>query len=217
MPELRVHETFLSLQGESSFAGRLCFFIRLAGCNLNCSYCDTPQAQPCDAGEFMSVEKLVELAAASGSPLVEVTGGEPMLQAETPVLLRELLDAGFEVLLETNGALSLAEVPEEVHCIVDCKLPGSGMSQRMLPENFRSLKHIDEVKFVISGREDYDFAKKIIVKYDLASQTENLLYSPVWGSISFEELAQWIISDRLPGRMQLQMHKMIWGPDKSGV
>lgn len=217
MATLRVYETFLSLQGESTFAGRLCYFIRLAGCNLRCSYCDTGVAQPFDAGSDVEIEELVRRAVASGSPLVEVTGGEPLAQPGTPVLLTALLDEGLEVLLETNGAVAVDQVPEGVHRIIDYKLPSSGMAERMLAANFQALTPDDEVKFVIGGRADYDFAKKVIVEYDLASQTPNLLYSPVWGSVGFEELASWVIEDRLPGRMQIQMHKIIWGPERAGV
>ncbi len=217
MASLKVHETFLSLQGESTFAGALCFFIRLAGCNLDCVYCDTRQARPACAGTDMEIEQLIELASQSGAPLVEVTGGEPLTQPETVLLLQELLDAGFEVLLETNGAVDISVVPEGVHRIVDYKLPDSGMAERMLPENFRCLNSNDEVKFVISSRKDYEFARKVIVEYDLTGQTEKILYSPVWGKVDFQELAQWIIDDRLPGKMQIQMHKIIWGPDKTGV
>lgn len=217
MAKLRVHETFLSLQGESTFAGFLCFFIRLAGCNLDCNYCDTQVARPFEAGEWMEIEDLVELAVRSGSPLVEVTGGEPLAQADTPLLLQALLDAGLDVLLETNGSMPIDVVPEGVHRIVDYKLPGCGMANRMLPQNFREINANDEVKFVISDRADYDFAKKVIVEYDLASKTEHLLFSPVWGRIAFDDLAAWIVEDRLPGRMQIQMHKIIWGPEKTGV
>ncbi|MGE4563994.1 MAG: 7-carboxy-7-deazaguanine synthase QueE [Victivallaceae bacterium] len=207
----------MSLQGESTHAGRLCFFVRLAGCNLDCSYCDTPAAKPFDAGCVRSVAEIVAEAVASGANFVEVTGGEPLAQADSIELLEALLAAGLEVALETNGSLPLDRVPPGVIRIVDYKLPSSGMAQRMLPENFRRLNGRDEVKFVIGSREDYQAAREVLERFDIAKQTANILYSPVWGAVDFAELASWIIADRLPGRMQIQLHKIIWGPDTSGV
>ena len=211
---LPVIETFTSIQGESTHAGRRCFFIRLAGCNLRCNYCDTAYAW--DGGEFFSVEKLTSLALDSATGLVEVTGGEPLLHLETPQLLQSLLDAGMEVLLETNGAVSIASVPSEVRKIVDCKTPGSGMAEKNIFANYELLLPHDEVKFVVSGREDFKWSLEVIEKYDLAGKTANLIFSPVWGRVSFEELAQWVVDCGKPVRMQLQMHKLIWG-DKKGV
>lgn len=211
---LPVIETFTSIQGESTHAGRRCFFIRLAGCNLRCNYCDTAYAW--DGGEFFSVEKLTSLALDSATGLVEVTGGEPLLHLETPQLLQSLLDAGMEVLLETNGAVSIASVPSEVRKIIDCKTPGSGMVERNIFANYELLLPHDEVKFVVSGREDFKWSLEVIEKYDLAGKTANLIFSPVWGRVSFEELAQWVVDCGKPVRMQLQMHKLIWG-DKKGV
>lgn len=217
MTQLRIVEQFLSLQGESTHAGRLCYFIRLAGCNLRCSYCDTAIALDFQAGTPVDVAELVDAAVASGAPLVEVTGGEPMAQSGTPELLRALLAAGLEVAMETNGSLPLDAVPEQVIRIVDWKLPSSGMESRMLAANFRQLRPRDEVKFVIGSREDYESAKRVLDEYAIAGQTGNILYSPVWGKIDFEALAGWLIADRLPGRMQIQMHKVVWGPEKTGV
>lgn len=213
---MRVCETFASLQGESTHAGRKCFFIRLSGCNLNCSYCDTLYGRSFDAGEERSLDSLVREALDSGLKLVEITGGEPLCSQETPALCQALLDKGFEVLIETNGSLSLAPLPSQVRKIVDCKLPGSGMHRHNLYSNYSLLQKHDEVKFVISDRNDFDFACGIIEKYDLVSFTPNLIASPVWGKVTFEELSSWVIGSPLPLRMQLQMHKIIWG-DRRGV
>jgi len=211
---LPVVETFASIQGESTHAGRKCFFIRLAGCNLRCNYCDTVYAW--EGGELRSVDLLVKEVEKSGVALVEVTGGEPLIHPETPALLQALLDAGKEVLLETNGSVSIAGVPPAVRKIVDCKTPGSGMSESNCFDNYPLLQKHDEVKFVISGRDDFDWAVGIIRKYELGKKTENLIFSPVWGRVAFEELAQWVVDCQLPVRMQLQMHKLIWG-DRKGV
>ena len=211
---LRVVETFTSIQGESTQAGRKCFFIRLEGCNLSCVYCDTLYAA--SGGKEYSIGTLVEEAEKSGVRLVEITGGEPLLQKETPALCRELLDRGFEVMIETNGSLSIKDIPVAVRRIVDCKMPDSGMSSFMLEENYFLLTDHDEVKFVISSRKDFDYAVEICRQYDLAGKTPHLLVSPVWGKYPFEELAQWILECDLPLRMQLQFHKIIWG-NKPGV
>ena len=211
---LQVIEVFTSLQGESTQAGRKCFFIRLEKCNLSCVYCDTGYAA--SGGYPASVEELVEAAQSSGVDLVEITGGEPLLQKETPALCRALLAAGFEVMIETNGSVSIKDIPVAVRRIVDCKLPDSGMSEFMLTENYELLTPRDEVKFVVSSRKDFDCAVEICRRYDLVSKTPNLLVSPVWGKYEFKELAQWILETDLPLRMQLQFHKIIWG-DMPGV
>lgn len=211
---LPVIETFSSIQGESTHAGRRCFFIRLAQCNLRCSYCDTDYAW--DGGCLKSVDELTALAVDSGTGLVEVTGGEPLVHAETPHLLQALLDAGLEVLLETNGSLSIAGVPAAVRKILDCKTPGSGMAEANLFDNWKLLYPHDEVKFVISSREDFDWSLAKIRQYGLSDRTANIIFSPVWGRVDFQELARWIVECDLPVRMQLQMHKIIWG-DKKGV
>ena len=215
-PKVRVCETFASLQGESTHAGRKCFFIRLAGCNLDCSYCDTRYARSFEAGAERSVESLVDEVLASGLKLAEITGGEPLCSSETPRLCQALIDNGIEVLLETNGSLKLDTVPAAVRKIIDCKLPDSGMSDCNLYENYSLLQKHDEVKFVISSRADFDFACHIIVKYALFERTPHLIASPVWGRVSFEELSSYVMESPLPWRMQLQMHKIIWG-DRRGV
>ena len=211
---LRVCETFASIQGESTYAGRRCFFIRLAGCSHRCSYCDTAYART--GGEALSVETLVDRAKQTGIPLVEVTGGEPMEQTETTLLCRRLLDAGFEVLLETNGAHDLGAVPEGVKRIIDCKTPSSGMAERHDFKNFEHLRDTDEIKFVVGSRGDFDYAVKVVADHDLAEKKCELLISPVCGKVDLTDLAAWVMASGLPLRMQLQMHKIIWG-DRRGV
>ena len=211
---LPVIEIFTSIQGESTHAGRRCFFIRLAGCNLRCSYCDTAYAW--QGGEEKSVDELVNAALSSGTGLVEVTGGEPLIHPETLLLLQKLLDSGLEVLLETNGSLSIAQVPAKVRKILDCKTPDSGMAEKNCFDNYSLLAPHDEVQFVVSSREDFDWAISVIDRFSLTGKTANLIFSPVWGKVNFEELAQWVIGSGKPVRMQLQMHKLIWG-DRKGV
>ena len=211
---LSICETFLSIQGESTHAGRPCFFIRLAGCSCSCSYCDTEYAKA--PGREYALADLALLAQKSGLKLVEVTGGEPMEQRETPELCRLLLDAGFEVLLETNGTIPLDAVPAGVRRIVDCKLPSSGMAARNCVDNYKLLGSGDEVKFVVGSREDFEYAARVIAENRLADAGCELLVSPVWGRVELPELAKWVLESGLPLRMQLQMHKIIWG-DKRGV
>jgi len=202
------------LQGESTQAGRRCFFIRLEGCNLNCSYCDTEYAR--SGGVEKSVSELVELAVASKVPLVEITRGEPLLEKELPELCSRLMDRGLEVMIETNGSMDVSVIPEGVRRIIDCKLPGSGMDKFNMYGNFSGLTALDEVKFVVSSKEDFDFALEVISRCGLEESPAALLASPVWGRVSFEELAGWVIESGSRLRMQLQMHKLIWG-DKKGV
>ena len=210
---LNVHELFTSLQGESTHAGRLCFFIRLAGCSLNCSYCDTRHA---DSGTPMNIDTIVTAARDSGCQLVEITGGEPLEQEETPQLAQQLLNAGFELLIETSGAFDITRIPPEAVRIVDCKLPGSGMAARNLWNNFTAVSTIDEVKFVVSDRADFDYALNVIEQYKLDDKCK-ILFSPIWGKVSFDNLAAWMLESRAPGRMQIQLHKIIWGADAKGV
>ncbi len=212
----RVYEMFSSIQGESSFAGRRCFFIRFAGCNLRCLYCDTQKAQTAEAGTEMDIETLVQAADRSGDDCVELTGGEPMLQAETPELARRLLALGKTVLIETNGSIELSGLPKGVHAIVDYKGPSSGMEAYMSDKNFRSLRRTDEVKFVISDNTDFDRAVEIIRKYRLDEQVDNILFSPAWGS-DVRAMTERIVREKLPVRVNLQFHKYIWGPETEGV
>lgn len=211
--QLKICERFVSLQGESTQAGRLCYFIRLSGCNLSCVYCDTRYAE---SGEMMPLNAIMAGVRRTGVKLVEITGGEPLTQEATPVLAEMLLNEGFEVMLETNGSCDITVMPEGVRRIVDCKLPGSGMWEYNLWSNFDHLTGLDEVKFVVSSRSDFECALKVVKDYSLEKKCE-ILYSPVFGKVGFAELAQWVIDSRAPGRMQLQMHKLIWGSETTGV
>jgi 7-carboxy-7-deazaguanine synthase len=215
--QLIVNETFLSIQGESTHAGRLCYFIRLAGCNLDCNYCDTAYARSSDAGSPMSIEHLVSQARLSKVRLVEVTGGEPLTHPHTPALCEALLNEGLEVMVETNGSLPLSLLPPAVRKIVDCKTPSSGMEEYNLYDNFHILSDHDEVKFVIQTYQDYEFALTLIEKYRHRNKTPNILLSPAWGKLDPARLVGWMQADLPPARLQLQLHKIIWGPDKQGV
>jgi len=216
-PILRVYETFAGIQGESTRAGMPCFFIRLSGCPLRCTWCDTLKARPFQAGKDRRVSSLVREALESGIPLVEVTGGEPLAQKASPELCQRLLASGFRVLMETNGAEDCTALPDGVIRIVDVKTPSSGESGKMLEKNFRTLRPCDEVKFVICDRRDYDFACEAIAKFGLAGQTPNILFSPAFGTMDMPKLCEWILHDRLPVRINLQFHKIIWGADAEGV
>lgn len=211
---LEVTETFVSILGESTFAGLPAFFIRLTGCNLRCRYCDTAYAY--EGGRLMSAKALVDAALAHRTRYVLVTGGEPLLQAETPMLLAALADAGFMVLLETNGSLPVEEVDRRIRRILDVKCPGSGMADRMHWANLEVLSDKDEVKFVISGVEDFDRAVAIIKRHNLAQRLP-VLISPVFGIVSPEDAVRWILASGLPLRLNVQLHKYIWGPEARGV
>lgn len=213
---LTIYETFSSIQGESTHAGRLCFFIRLAGCNLRCSYCDTRKAQTVSSGRIRSLDELVNEAERSGLRLIEITGGEPMLQPATPELCRRLLERGFEVLMETNGSVDLSAVPRGVRRIIDWKTPFSGESEKMLDGNFLNLRPGDEVKFVIAGRNDYDTALEVIHRFRIPEHA-TILFAPVFGKIEPRTLVEWMLADRVPARLNLQLHKVIWDPDAEGV
>ena len=211
---LVVNEIFRSIQGESTYSGCLCTFIRLTGCNLRCSYCDTAYAY--EQGEEMTIPEVLERVEQYGTHLVEITGGEPLLQEETPRLAQALLAAGHQVLVETNGSLDAGALPEGVVRVVDIKCPGSGMSERMLWGNFQHLKPTDQVKFVITDRHDYDWAKEVAARYDLPGQV-TVLFSPAFERLRPEELANWVVHDNLPVRFQVQLHKVVWGPAAEGV
>lgn len=213
---LTIYETFSSIQGESTHAGRLCFFIRLAGCNLRCSYCDTRKAQTVSSGRIRSLDELVDEAERSGLRLIEITGGEPMLQPATPELCRRLLERGFEVLMETNGSVDLSAVPRGVRRIIDWKTPFSGESEKMFDGNFLNLRPGDEVKFVIAGRNDYDAALEVIRRFRITEHA-TILFAPVFGEIEPRTLVEWMLADRVPARLNLQLHKVIWNPDAEGV
>ena len=211
---LSVSETFVSLMGESTRAGLPAFFIRLTGCNLRCRYCDTTYAYA--GGEEMSVAALLAAALAQPHRLVLVTGGEPLLQAQTPVLLAGLLDAGFTVCLETNGSVPIGPVDSRVQRIVDIKCPGSGMADRNDWSNLELLTARDEVKFVVSDRFDFTWALEVIRKHHLHKRVTALI-SPVFGQVPLTDAAAWIIEGGLPLRLNPQLHKYIWGPEVRGV
>jgi 7-carboxy-7-deazaguanine synthase len=206
--QIKIAELFYSIQGESSYAGYPCFFIRLAECNLRCTYCDTRYAYEEDHPQYSIDQILTEINRYPGA-LVEVTGGEPLLQQGVYPLMNELLATGRKVLLETNGSISIGAVPDEVVKIVDIKCPESGMHLHMNFENFSFLSGKDEIKFVISSRDDYDWAEQVLSDYalqDLATVT----FSPVISELSPANLAGWILEDHLPVRLRLQLHTIIW-------
>lgn len=211
---LKVNEIFHSIQGESTHAGRPCVFVRLTYCNLRCTWCDTAYAF--FEGVERSLDDIVAEVTAYGCPLVEVTGGEPLIQRETTDLLQRLLGAGLEVLLETSGSWPIETVPEGVRIIMDVKAPGSGMAGRNRWENLRHLDADDEVKFVLADRADYEWARGIVGEHDLTAR-HAVLFSPVFGALDPQQLAEWILADGLPVRMQLQLHKLIWSPATRGV
>ncbi len=212
---LKVNEIFKSIQGEGSFAGRLCSFVRLTGCNLRCSYCDTTYAYK--KGADLSIEEIIRKVKALGSNLVEITGGEPLLQKETTKLIDTLTKQKYIVLVETNGTISIKNINQHAIIILDLKCPGSKMSANTLWKNIKYLRKKDEVKFVIGDRKDYDWAKDIAAKYNLAQRVNSVHFSPVYGKLVPKELAEWICCDNLDVRMQLQLHKYIWGSDIRGV
>lgn len=213
MAMLTVCEIFRSIQGEGGHAGLPCAFVRLTGCPLRCTWCDTTYAY--EGGEEMSPARAAALALSLGPRLLQVTGGEPLAQAAAPELLTRLCDAGARVLLETSGALSVAPVDERVHIVMDLKAPSSGMDGRMLWENLELLKSTDEVKLVLAGREDYDWARGIIAGHDLCRRFKVLL-SPVWGLLDPAELAVWMLEDGIEARLNLPLHKILWG-ERRGV
>lgn len=211
---MKVNEIFKSIQGESTFAGLPCIFIRLTGCNLRCSYCDTVYAY--EEGAELTTEEILAQVWSLGCSLVEVTGGEPLLQKEVHVLLAKLLEKGYQVLLETNGSLDISCVDSRARRIMDLKCPDSGMSGKMDWKNFERLKEGDEVKFVLSSRNDYQWARAIISQHNLEKKVTVLL-SPACGRLEEKTLAQWILRDALPVRLQLPLQKYIWPPGTRGI
>ncbi len=209
---LKVHEIFCSIQGESGFAGWPCAFLRLSGCNLACSWCDTLYAG--DSYAAMSVEAAAEALLAHEVPLVELTGGEPLLAPETPALAARLADAGATVLVETNGSLDIGVLDPRVIAVMDVKCPGSGMEGRNDYANLDRLRPRDEVKFVLTNRDDYRFACDVAKRVWLR---QTVHFSPVSGRLDPAELAAWMVEDRVRARLALQLHKYIWSPDARGV
>jgi len=212
---LTINEIFYSVQGESSYAGRPCVFVRLTACDLRCSWCDTPYAF--HEGAKRSLEQILEEVKAFACPLVEVTGGEPLLQEDVYPLMERLLEDGRTVLLETGGHRSTARVPDRVVTILDVKCPGSGEAGKNDWSNLDRLRPHDEVKFVVKDRADYEFARDVIARHGLAARAAALHLSPVHGVLNPRTLAEWVLADNLPVRVQLQLHKYIWDPETRGV
>jgi 7-carboxy-7-deazaguanine synthase len=212
---LVIHEIYASIQGESTFAGLPCTFVRTTGCNLRCAWCDTPQAF--HGGTRMARREVLAEALAKGTPLVELTGGEPLLQPGVFPLMSELCDAEKTVLVETSGEADVSRVDPRVHKIMDLKAPGSGESHRNRWQNLEHVRPSDEIKFVLADRADYEWMQGVIRERALASRTPNLLASAVFGKLAVRDLVGWVLADALPVRVQLQMHKYVWSPDATGV
>ena len=212
---LTINEIFYSVQGESSYAGRPCVFVRLTACDLRCSWCDTPYAF--HEGTKRSLDSVFAEVDTYQCPLVEVTGGEPLLQADVYPLMEGLLASGRTVLLETGGHRSTARVPAGVVTILDVKCPGSGESKKNDWTNLERLQSHDEVKFVIKERTDYEYAREIVARHDLARRAAAVHFSPVHGVMDARTLSEWVLADSLPVRVQLQLHKYIWDATTRGV
>ena len=212
---LTINEIFYSVQGESSYAGRPCVFVRLTACDLRCSWCDTPYAF--HEGRKRPLDEVLAELDAYACQLVEVTGGEPLLQEDVYPLMERLLERGRTVLLETGGHRSTARVPDRVVTILDVKCPGSGESAKNDWSNLDRLRPQDEVKFVVKDRADYEFARDVIARHGLAARAAALHLSPVHGVLNPRTLAEWVLADNLPVRVQLQLHKYIWDPETRGV
>jgi 7-carboxy-7-deazaguanine synthase len=205
---LKIHEIFHSLQGESTRVGLPTVFVRLTGCPLRCGYCDTAYAF--QGGKNMSLEQILDKVGGYGAKYVTVTGGEPLAQKECIPLLEKLCDAGYSVSLETSGAMDTSKVDERVSVILDIKTPGSGEEKKNLWSNLDRIKPTDEVKFVLCGREDYDWARQVLAEHSIADKC-TVLFSPVYSQLNPTDLAGWVLQDRLPVRMQVQLHKILWG------
>ncbi len=212
---MTINEIFHSIQGESTHAGRPCVFVRLTACDLRCTWCDTPYAF--HEGRKMSLDDVLASIERFGCSLVELTGGEPLLQKGVYPLMQALLDRGKTVLVETGGHVHLAQVPEGVHKIMDVKCPGSGEAHRMDWSNLALLGPGDEVKFVLKDRADYEYARDVVTTHALEARVAAVLFSPVHGVLDARVLSEWVLEDRLPVRVQLQIHKYIWEPTTRGV
>lgn len=224
--KLRINEIYPSIQGESTWAGLPCVFVRLTGCHLRCTYCDTSYAFT--QGDFMPLAEVVQQACGYGIDLVELTGGEPLLQPEAPALIAELCDRGKTVLIETSGACDISVCDPRSIRILDLKTPGSGEMDRNDLGNLQHLRERDEIKFVITDRADYEWARQMVAEHDLAAKVAAVHFSPVYeqagdafitGCVGLNprDLAEWIVADRLPVRLQIQLHKVIWDPQQRGV
>jgi len=211
---IKINEIFYSIQGEGDRSGWPCIFIRLSFCNLRCSWCDSEYTFY--EGTDQSIDEVLDSISGYPCKLVEVTGGEPLVQEECIPLLKALCDAGYEVMLETSGSLDISEVDTRVRRIMDVKCPGSGMVSRNRLKNLDELRETDELKFVLKDRLDYEWAKELVLSRSLHKRCP-ILFSPVWDKIEFDDLAEWILDDGLPVRLQLQIHKFIWDPQARGV
>ncbi len=213
---MRITEIFYSIQGESSFAGLPCTFVRLTWCNLRCSWCDSEYTFT--GGTEMSVDEVIEKVRSYGCKLVEITGGEPLVQKrECCALVTRLCDEGYTVLIETGGGLDTSPLDPRAIKILDVKCPGSGEAECNVWANLERLNPRDEIKFVIKDRADFDFALDVIERFELNARAPHVLFSPVWGAVEFKDLADWVLQSGAHARMQLQLHKYIWGPDVKGV
>ena len=211
---LKVNEIYLSVQGESSYTGLPCVFIRLTGCNLRCIWCDTAYAFY--EGKSMSIDEIVGKVKNFGVKLIEITGGEPLMQENIYPLMNGLIEKGFQVLLETGGSLSLEKVPRDIIKIMDIKCPGSGEHKNNNLDNLKFLETKDEVKFVILNRHDYEWSRDLIHKYKI-HEIAHILISPVYDKLELKEIVKWILEDKLPVRLQTQLHKAIWDENTVGV
>jgi 7-carboxy-7-deazaguanine synthase len=217
---LRVTEIFHSIQGESTWAGLPCTFVRLTGCPLRCVWCDTEYAF--HGGERMTQDEILARVDAFGTKLVEITGGEPLVHRGAFALAERLLDGGYTVLVETSGAVDVGSLDKRAHKIMDLKCPGSGESSKNLWSNLAHLTPRDEIKFVVADRADYEWAVAAILEHRLderlrAGELRALLISPVWDTLDLRQLSEWVLEDRLPVRLQVQLHKLIWGANVPGV
>ncbi len=212
---IQVAEIFKSIQGESTTAGRPCVFIRLAGCNLDCAYCDSVYAAKAE-GTKLALEDIVSRVEGYDATLVAVTGGEPLAQASAAKLISTLCDKGYETLVETNGSIDLAFFDRRAKYIVDVKTPGSGAGGSFMESNWAILKKDDEIKFVITSRDDFDWAKELIDNQNLCVDYI-VLFSPAWGMVEADDLAKWLLGSGLNARLNIQLHKYIWGPNRKGV
>jgi 7-carboxy-7-deazaguanine synthase len=213
---LRVTEIFRSIQGESTHAGRPCTFVRLTGCPMRCTWCDSEYTF--SGGEHVAIDDVMKQVREFGCELVEITGGEPLAQREAFDLINRLCDESYEVLIETGGFVSTEDLDQRAKLILDVKCPASGEAERNHWPNLTRLRaDLDEVKFVVADRADWVFAQRVIDEYDLENRAKSILISPAWEQIALEELANWIVESGLKARMQLQIHKYIWGPDLHGV
>ncbi len=219
---MQITEIFRSIQGESTYAGLPCIFVRLMGCNLRCTWCDTEYSFY--GGKKMSIAEVMEVVRGFSEKdgrrvvnLVEVTGGEPLLQKEVYTLIDALLAGDYKVLVETSGERFVGELPESVVRVIDVKCPGSGEGGTFDKKNLAVLRTSDQLKFVLASREDYEFARAFIAEHQLAGKVEALIFSPVFGQLEPRPLAEWILGDGLPVRLGMQLHKFIWEPNTQGV